>query len=317
MLKVVITELEYEKALDIFSRSAGFEFIPTAADEDSVAQALKKSGAAAVILGVRKYTDKLYEALPEGGLIARFGVGHDGVDKAKAQAKNIYCINTPGALDDSVAECAVGLMLAVVRKLVTHGADLKNGHWHNCGGAELSGKTLAIIGCGHIGLRVAKICRDGFGMKVIGNDLNKPAQIDYYDSFCESFAQAVENADFVSLHIPHIKETENFINAERLAMMNRKAALINTSRGAVLDEDALYDALSSGVIAAAGLDVFKFEPYDPQSPERDLRKLRQVVLTPHIGSSTADACRRMAESLITDLRLYTNGQYGKMHLLQS
>jgi len=315
MIKVVVTDLEYNKAADIFRNTAGFECIPVPSDELSLAARIKETGAKYVIIGINKYTGELYNSIPVGGVIARFGVGHDGVDKTLAKSKGIYCTNTPGVLDDSVAECTIGLMLTTARHLISCAADNKNCVWKNRVGIELSGKTLAVIGCGNIGCKVAKMAKLGFGMKIVGFDITKPKDCSSIDEFTTSFTDAVGNADFVTVHIPDIISTKNFINAKRLAMMKHSVVVINTARGRVLDENALYDAVKAGVIAGAALDVFKIEPYVSQCVDKDLRVLENIIMTPHIGSSTHEACERMAQAALREIGLCKNGQINDMNVL--
>ncbi|MFZ2656142.1 MAG: NAD(P)-dependent oxidoreductase [Victivallales bacterium] len=315
MMKVIVTDLEYGKAADIFKNAEGFECIPAPSDESGLAAKIRETAAKFAIVGVTRYCGELYDAIPAGGVIVRFGVGHDGVDKVLAKAKGIHCCNTPGVLDDSVAEFAMGLMLASARHIAACSADNKSGKWCPRTGFELSGKILSIIGCGNIGRKVAKIAKCGFGMKVVGFDVEKPKDMGAIDEFTNDFAIAVKNADFVSLHIPCLPSTRDFINPDRLKMMKRSAILINTARGGILDEDALYDAVKSGIIAGAALDVFKTEPYSPQSSEKDLRTVDGIIMTPHIGSSTIEACERMARAALRNIELAALGRTKEMNLL--
>lgn len=318
MICVVVTELEYRKAEEVFRSAPGFECIPAPAAEAALAERVRQTGAKHVIIGVEKYAGPLYEALPSGGVIARFGVGHDGVDKKKAAEKGILCANTPGALDQSVAECAVGLMLSAARNIPACACDNRSGVWKTRVGAELSGKRLAVIGCGAIGKKAAAIAAFGFGMRVTGMDIVKPAKgmESGIEEFTTDFAVAVKEADFVSLHIPDMSATRDFINGARLLQMPERSVLINTARGGVVDENALYDAVAAGRIAGAALDVFKNEPYVPQSPEKDLRKLERVIMTPHIGSSTKEACRRMASAALRNIECVVAGAYDKMNIVR-
>jgi phosphoglycerate dehydrogenase-like enzyme len=313
MIKVLVTDLEYNKAKHIFQNATGFKCISAPSDEAGLAKAIREEQAEYVIIGVNKYTKELYEAIPAGGVIARFGVGHDGVDKVQAKAKGIYCTNTPGVLDDSVAECAIGLILTAARHLATCAADNKNNIWRNRVGVELAGKTLAIIGCGNIGRKVAKIAKHGFGMKIVGYDIVKGSNMENFDLFCPDFAEAVKNADFVTIHIPNIPATQNFINSERLSMFKKGSWLINTARGGVVDEDAVFDAASVDIIGGAALDVFKNEPYIPQT--KDLRTLENVIMTPHIGSSTLEACERMALSSLKNIASAKAGKITEMNIV--
>ena len=203
------------------------------------------------------------------------------------------------------------LFRSAARHLASCSMDNKNGIWRNRVGSELSDKTLAIIGCGNIGRKLAKIAKNGFGMHIVGNDTSKPNDCSNIDTFTESFEDAVKDADFVSLHIPDIAATKNFINAERLNQMKQSAYLINTARGGVVEEDAVFDAVKAGQIAGAVLDVFKNEPYIPAN--KDLRELDSVIMTPHIGSSTSEACNRMAVSCLKNISLVNTGKFELMN----
>jgi phosphoglycerate dehydrogenase-like enzyme len=315
MIKVAVTDLEYNKAVDVFENAVGIESICAPTPEMELAGFIRENHISHVVIGVDKYKDALYDALPAGGVIARFGVGHDGVNKALAAEKGLYCTNTPGVLDDSVAECAVGLMLVAARQLAVCTNDNKNGIWKNRIGFELSKKRLAVIGCGNIGRKVAKIAKNGFGMEVIGFDVVEPQEQDFIDGFSSDFATAVKEADFITIHIPDIASTRNFINTERMSLMKSSAVLINTARGGVLDENALYDAVKTGIIGGAALDVFKVEPYVPQSPVKDLRTLENVIMTPHIGSSTVEACKRMACDALKNIELCENNKISEMSII--
>ena len=315
MIKVAVTDLEYSKAAEVFKTAEGFACLCAPTPELELANFIINNHISHVVVGGDKYRNELYEALPEGGVIARFGVGHDGIDKALANRKGLYCTNTPGVLDDSVAECAVGMMLIAARHLASCTADNKNNIWKNRVGFEISGKNMTVIGCGNIGRKVAKIVKAGFNMRVNAYDIKEPEDRTYIDKFTDDFADAVKNADFVSVHIPDIPATKDFINAERLDMMKKTAFLINTARGNVLDENAVYDAVKSGIISGAVLDVFKTEPYVPQYPAKDLRTLDNIIMTPHIGSSTVEACSRMAESALFNIKQCVDGHKDVMNII--
>jgi phosphoglycerate dehydrogenase-like enzyme len=314
MIKVAVTDLEYNKAVNIFKNVDGLKCICAPTPENELAAFIKNNNISHVIVGVNKYRNELYNALSKRGVIARFGVGHDGIDKKRAAEKGLFCTNTPGVLDDSVAECAIGLILAAARHLVICAGNNKNLIWKNRIGQELSAKKLVIIGCGNIGQKVAKIAFNGFGMKVIGYDITA-IENNIFDEFYGDFTTAVSDADFVSIHIPDIPATKNFINAERLAQIPAKAVLINTARGNIVDENALYDALLKRKLSGAALDVFKREPYMPQHPDKDLRTLENVIMTPHIGSSTLEACERMAKCALQNIIHIINNKFEKVPLL--
>jgi phosphoglycerate dehydrogenase-like enzyme len=322
MITVAVTEQEFDKARHVFAAAGemGITCIRAPGEEEPLAAAVRTHGAAHVIVGVRPYVGPLYDALPSGGVIARYGVGHDGIDKERATQRGLYCVNTPGVLDDSVAEFTLALLLAAARHAERDAAALRGGLWKPSLGLELRGRTLAVIGCGAIGCRVAAKASFGFSMDVVGCET---ARIDTerlrvrhgFTQIYGDFARAVEGADFVSLHIPSTPRTRHFINRERLALLPQRASLINTARGALVDEAALFDALSAETLAGAALDVFEHEPYQPVTQEKDLRTLENVIMTPHIGSSTREACERMAMRALENLELAEAGRHREMDLL--
>ncbi len=322
MKTVVVTEVEFRKASASFEKAcaAGWKCIPAPPGEAEVAEAIRRSGATHAVVGVQRYVAALYDALPRGGVLARFGVGHDGVDKQKATAKGILCVNTPGVLDDSVAEYALGLMLAAARHTLEMAAGCRAHQWSPRVGTELLDKRLAVIGCGPIGCRVARAASAGFGMHVVGAEIRDVDEEALRQSFgfarvVKDFSAAVAGAHFVSLHIPNVPQTRHFINRERLSQIPPSAWLINTARGAVVDESALFDALNSGTLSGAALDVFESEPYVPVDPGKDLRSLTNVILTPHVSSATHEACTRMAERALHNIALAEAGNFSEMDLL--
>jgi len=184
-------------------------------------------------------------------------------------------------------------------------------------GWELQGKTLVIVGCGGIGRSVARIASLGYGMRVVG--CSRPGvpspQLEHFDVVTNDFAAAVRGADFVSLHLSPSRENFNFIDRDRLALLDERAWLVNTSRGSIVDEVALFAALSSHRLGGAALDVFAREPYEPAEGSGDLRSLANVILTPHIGSNTIEANGRMAERALQNIALAEAREFAKMDLL--
>jgi lactate dehydrogenase-like 2-hydroxyacid dehydrogenase len=325
---VLVTTREYLKSEEYFLDASDVQCRPSPDDEEKLAEAIRHSGAKYVIVGNRQYVGPLYDAVPAGGVIARFGVGHDGIDKARATARHILCTNTPGVLDQSVAEHAMLLVAAASRNLTAAIASMTSGMWISPAGRDLQGKRIAIIGCGGIGRAVARIASLGYGMRVVG--CTKPGTgpafaegfgaagtpaLEYFDHVTNDFAAAVRDADFVSLHIPARADTAGFINRERLSQMNSDAWLINTARGAVVDEAALFTALAAGRLAGAALDVFAREPYEPVEGSPDLRRLPNVILTPHVGSNTVESNRRMAERALQNVRFAVSGQLDRMDVV--
>lgn len=316
---VVVTEPEFRRGETVFGSATAVTCIAAPSAEDALVKAIVESHARHAVVGSIVYRGELYSTLPRGGVLARFGVGHDTIDKDRATDAGLLCTNTPEVLDQSVAELTILLIVAAARHLTGIVHDVQRGVWQLREGAELQGKTLAIIGAGRIGRAVARIASGGFGMRVIGCRRSASTQREGgsgdFDRVTSDFAEAVRNADYVSLHIPAIPENAHFINRERLSLLQERAWLINTARGAVVDEVALYDALTAERIGGAALDVFECEPYEPVDPARDLRTLAHVITTPHVGSHTAEANRRMAQRALQNIVLAEAGDYAAMDLL--
>ncbi|HYG23750.1 MAG TPA: NAD(P)-dependent oxidoreductase [Verrucomicrobiae bacterium] len=327
---LVVTENEYRKGEETFRRCSSFRTVRSPDDEASLASVVQNENARAVIVGVGRYTGPLYSALQIGGqkqgsLIIRFGVGHDGVNKALARQAGIAVCNTPGTLDISVAEHVLWLMGCLARRIPQAEAALRAGNFQCAAGSELSGKRLGIVGFGRIGRRVARIAHYGFGMKVWAANSTGVARLEQVEKcslaeirqryglerYVERIEELMAECDYVTIHLPSNVSTRQFINAPTLALMKPAACLINTARGGVLDEAALYDALAEGRIGGAALDVFECEPYQP-SPGKDLRQLDNVVLTPHIGSNTQEANQRMAAACLTNAQHFFAGQLDQL-----
>jgi len=320
MTRIAVTELEYDKAQEVFTAaSPACQCLRAPRPESALAEFVRQNHARHVIVGTAAYLGPLYEALPPGGVVARFGVGHDGLNKALATAHRLLCTNTPGVLDQSVAEYTLGLILAAARHIPRSAGATRQGQWQPILGRQLRGKQLAIIGCGHIGRRVARIAAQGLGMHVVGCVRERrpslPGQDSCFEELTANFGRAVRDADFVSLHLPGDPSTHHFINAERLRAIPARAWLINTARGSVVDESALYDALAGGQLAGAALDVFEHEPYTPVAPGKDLRALENVIVMPHSASSTHEACGEMARCALQNIVLAEAGRYEEMDLL--
>ena len=313
---VVVTEPEFRRAEAVFA-SSPFKCVVAPPSEPELAHAIRAAGARHAVLGPFVYQELLYAALPAGGVLARFGVGHDGIDKTRATSAGLLCTNTPGVLHQSVAELTMLLILAAARHFEQVARDMRGGLWAPRPGVELRDKTLAIIGCGIIGRATARIARTGFGMRVVGYRRSAPAPAgdEDFDTITTDFPAAASGADYVSLHIPASPENAAFINDDRLSLFQKHAWLINTARGAVVDERALYDALVEERIGGAALDVYVREPYEPAAAGKDLRTLSRVILVPHIGSNTADANVRMAERALRNIALAERGDFAAMDLL--
>ncbi len=246
----------------------------------------------AIVRSHTKVTREFIDKSPNLKLVVRAGVGLDNVDQEYCIGKGIDVRNTAEASTISVAELVFALLLGIARRIVQRTEEIKKGTWHKEGGFELSGKTLGIIGYGRIGREVAKRAKS-FGMAVVAYD----PYLTKMDVPMLSLNELFHVSDIITLHIPLTDETKNLINAKTIREMKDGVILINTSRGGIIDENDLYEALVKGKVSFAGLDVFQIEP-----PNSKLLELDNVVLTPHIGGSTVDASDRVGEAVVEQIR---------------
>ncbi len=234
-----------------------------------------------------KFTADVLKACPNLKHVAVWGTGTDNIDLRAAQELGIRITNTPNTATDAVAEHGLALMLAVARKIPTLDAQVKRGEWIRGMLTQLCGKTLGIIGTGVIGRRMAQLGK-GIGMEVIAwtmhPDPSKAQAIGF--RYVPTMADVLREADVVSLHLRYSPETERIIGSQELSLMKPAAIFINTARGQLVDQKALYEALRDGKIAGAGLDVFEREPIDAHDP---LLTLSNVVLSPHTAGTTPEA----------------------------
>lgn len=235
---------------------------------------------------------------PRLKMIANVAVGYDNVDVEAATRCGILVTNTPGVLDETTADLAFGLILACARRIAEGDWFVRAGRWTGWTpqlmlGADVYGKTLGIVGMGRIGRAVARRAH-GFGMKVLYTTRSQPAnkiQDDLPDCQWAILDELLSASDYISLHCPLTKETYHLIGERELSLVKPGSILVNTARGAILDQSALVKALESGRLRGAGLDVFEDEPHVPEP----LLTLRNVVLTPHVGSASIETRSAMAE----------------------
>jgi len=258
-----------------------------------------------VVRGRTKLSRELIEKADKCKIIARVGVGLDNIDEEAAKEKNIRVINAVEGAITAVAELVIGLMLSMAREIPRADREIRNGNWikKELMGSELKGKYLGIVGLGNIGKRLGRLAR-ALNMNIIGYDV---VPID--DEFSKEVGlmkadldTLLSSADYVSFHVPLLDSTRHMINAEKLKMMKNTARIINTSRGGVIDEEALYNSLKDGSLAGAALDVFEVEP----ATENKLITLPNFIATPHIGAQTKEAqllaANIIAEKIIQVLR---------------
>jgi len=258
-----------------------------------------------VVRGRTKLSRELIEKADKCKIIARVGVGLDNIDEEAAKEKNIRVINAVEGATTAVAELVIGLMLSMAREIPRADREIRNGNWikKELMGSELKGKYLGIIGLGNIGKRLGRLAR-ALNMNIIGYDV-----IPIDDEFSKEvglmkadLGTLLSSADYVSLHVPLLDSTHHMINAEKLKLMKNTARIINTSRGGVIDEEALYNSLKEGNIAGAALDVFEVEP----ATGNRLTTLPNFIATPHMGAQTKEAqllaANIIAEKIIQVLR---------------
>jgi len=258
-----------------------------------------------VVRSRTKMTRQLIAKADKCKIIARVGIGLDNIDQEAAKEKNIRVINAVEGAITAVAELVIGLMISMAREIPRADREIRNGNWikKELMGSELKGKYLGIVGLGNIGKRLGRLAR-ALNMNIIGYDV---VPID--DEFSKEVGlmkadldTLLSSADYVSFHVPLLDSTRHMINAEKLKMMKNTARIINTSRGGVIDEEALYNSLKDGSLAGAALDVFEVEP----ATENKLITLPNFIATPHIGAQTKEAqllaANIIAEKIIQILR---------------
>lgn len=261
-----------------------------------------------------KIDKELLEHAKRLKIIAQYAVGYDNIDIDACTERGIYVTNTPGVLSESVADLTIGLILAITRRIVEGDKFIRTGEWEKLGtawhpnlmvGMDLKGKVLGIVGMGGIGYEVAKRAKV-FGLKIIYYDIvrkenvEKELGVEFYN-----LDDLLKVSDIVSLHVPLTKETYHLIGEKELKSMKQTAYLINTARGPVVDEDALYTALKEQWIAGAALDVFKKEPLPKDSK---LLELENIVVTPHIGSAGKETREGMAILVAKNLIAFAKGE---------
>jgi len=258
-----------------------------------------------VVRSRTKITKDLIQRADKCKIIARVGVGLDNIDQEAAKEKNIRVINAVEGAMNAVAELVVGLMLSLAREIPRADREVRNGNWikKELMGTELRGKYLGIVGLGNIGKRLGRLAKS-FNMNIIGFDV-MPIDEEFSKEvglMKADLGTLLASADYVSLHVPLLDSTKHMINAEKITTMKSTARIINTSRGGVIDEDALYDALKNGNLGGAALDVFEIEP----ATSNKLRELPNFISTPHMGAQTKEAqslaANVIAEKIIQILR---------------
>jgi D-3-phosphoglycerate dehydrogenase len=269
----------------------------------SAAELVERIRDADVVVNIRsscRFTGEIFDACPKLRLLSIWGTGTDNVDLAAAQDRGTTVTNTPGVAASSVAEHALALLLAVAHRIIPQDSAVRAGSWPRGDALVLQGKTVGVIGLGAIGKRFAELCR-GIGMRVVAWSFHRKS-LDGVELV--PLETLLSTSDVVSLHVRLSEKTERMIGACEFKLMKPGAILINTARGAIVDEPALIEALSSGRLAAAGLDVFATEPLPAGHA---IAKLSNVVLTPHCAGITPEALEAGLQLAVANVASFLAG----------
>jgi glyoxylate reductase len=309
MVKVFITRTVAQEAVEMLSKHAQVdawideepiprdEFLRRIADVDGILQ-----------WGGDSIDGEAMDIAPKLKVIANVSVGYDNIDVEAATKRGIRVSNTPGVVTEATADLAFALLLAISRRVIEMADVVINGEWRNFGpmemlGYDVYGKTLGIIGMGRIGAAVARRAK-GFDMNVLYHNRHRHLdEVGLGMEYVEDIQTLLKEADFVSIHVPLNQETRHLIGARELSSMKPSAMLVNTARGGVIDQGALYDALKRKQILGAALDVTEPEPMSPDDP---MLKLDNVIVLPHVGTQTLDTGINMsvmgAQNIIAALK---------------
>ena len=300
-MKIVLAEKVSPATLAVFAAEPGWKVLTHDQLPDGLPAALADADALVVRSAVQ-VDDALMEHAPKLRVVGRAGVGVDNIDADAATRRGIVVMNTPGANAVAVAELTIGLMLALARKLPAANSTMHAGKWEkkSLQGAELRGKTLGILGLGRIGLEVARRAK-GFGLEIVGCDPFVSAAVARENGIkLVTLDELIAGSDYVTLHVGLTTQTAGVINAKSLAAMKKGVRIINCARGELVDDAALVEALKSGQVAGAALDVFVEEP----AKNSPYAELDNVILTPHIAGSTAEAQEAVGVQIAMQVREY-------------
>lgn len=314
MAKIFVTRKIPEVGLSLLT-AAGHEVDISEKDgvlsKEELLTALSKKPYDAVLSLLTDQIDKeVFTAAPNVKIVANYAVGFNNIDIEGAKLSEVVVTNTPDVLTDTVAEYAVSLILSVAKRIPEADRFTRAGKYEAWApelllGSDLKGKTLGILGAGRIGTGVAERLVKGFNMRVVYYDIKPSEHIEAFGAEYRDTVEAVlQEADIVSVHVPLLDSTHHLINTERLSMMKPSAYLINTSRGPVIDEAALVEALRNKTIKGAGLDVYENEP----ALAPGLNELDNVVVTPHIASASEETRNKMSEMAAQNIIAFFNDE---------
>jgi glyoxylate reductase len=304
--KVYVTRQLFPEAIEILETAASVEVfhgVDNAIPRELLLEKVKDIEGLLPLL-TERIDGELMDAGEKLKVISNYAVGYNNIDVEAATERGIYVTNTPGILTDTTADAAFALLMAIARRVPEADRHIRAKGWiHAWGprmyiGSDIHGKTLGILGMGRIGSAMAKRAK-GFDMDVVYHDVYRREDLEETLGITyKSKDEVMRSADFLSLHVPLTPETRHMMGAKEMASMKETAFLINTSRGPVIDEKALAEALRDGVIAGAGLDVFETEPVSHESP---LLGLDNIVLTPHLASGSIETRTKMATTAATNI----------------
>ncbi len=304
-MKVLVSDNISFKGIEILKK-AGLEVdVKTGLSAEELKKEINNYDAL-IVRSATKVTSNIVDSARNLKVIGRAGSGLDNIDKTAATKKGIVVMNTPGGNTITTAEHTMALLLSMARQIPQATASMKQGKWEKkkFTGVELYNKILGIIGLGNIGAKVAKMAQ-GMGMNIITHDpFLSEEKARALGVKVVGLDELISKSDFITIHTPLTKETKGLINAERIAMMKDGVRLINSARGGIVDEKALYEALKSGKVGAAALDVFEKEPPEQRHP---LLSLDNVACTPHLGAATEEAQENVAITVaeqVVDYLLY-------------
>lgn len=290
MKKVLITSRSFGQVSDDPMKmliDAGFEVEFYNNEYDEIEFQKHLSSCDALIIGAHKLTEEAVKGSPNLKIVSKHGAGLDNIDLNITQKYGIHVTNVPAVNSNAVADLAFSLILDVARKTSYAANSVKSGKWSRIIGIDVYGKNISIIGFGEIGKNVARRA-NGFSMKIFVYDPFVTELPDEFKGYAKivSFEEAIKSADFLTLHVPLNDKTRNLIDNREIKLMKKGSFIINTSRGGIVNEEALVQSIKDGHIAGAGLDVLELEPIKDNNP---LAELQQVTITPHMGMYSFEA----------------------------
>jgi glyoxylate reductase len=310
--KIYVTRKLPERGLQIIRKHFDMEVWPEYAPppKKTIIEKAKNVDALATLLS-DKIDAEVFNAAPRLKIVSQLAVGYDNIDITEATKRGIYVTNTPEVLTDTTADFAWALLMALARRVIEADKYVRTGQWKvgwhpdMMTGRDIYNATIGVVGAGRIGYAVAKRAT-GFSMKILFYDVVPRPEIEKdFGAKKVDLDTLLKESDFVSIHVPLMKETQHLINEQKLKLMKKTAYLINNSRGPVVDEKALYKALKEGWIAGAGLDVFEQEPTPVDNP---LLKLDNVAVAPHISSASIETRSKMGEMVAENLVAFFEGK---------